>query len=131
MSFISAKYSLLFGIVISLIGGTFLSVSNVEAQSPDADIQELVALIKISRSSTTRAPIQDISLSQGVEFSDLDLSTRSGLIELRMRIEETAQNLCHEIDRRYPTVDDTIGMCVSRTVASAMAQVRRLRASYE
>ncbi|MGB8365023.1 MAG: UrcA family protein [Rhizomicrobium sp.] len=76
--------------------------------------------------SYTGVPIEVISLTRRVGYSDLDLTTVSGVTELKRRINDTAKDACKQLDTLYPEalyppltpkVD-----CVETAVDGAMAQ---------
>lgn len=72
----------------------------------------------------------EFSLSQRVDFGDLDLSRRADRMELRDRVHDTARNLCAEMDARlpelrgYPSEDRE---CVRNATREAMRDVRYAR----
>ena len=47
-------------------------------------------------------PVERISLSRLVRFDDLDLRTASGVRELRLRIRDTAHDICAQLADAYP-----------------------------
>lgn len=75
-----------------------------------------------SRSSVTGAPIEDVALSQGVRFDDLDLTTREGARELHDRVRETARKLCRRLDVAYPISADGSPPCYRTAVEGGLAQ---------
>lgn len=65
-------------------------------------------------------------LSQPVGFSDLDLSNPADRAELRIRIHETAQDLCAELDARVPGLRgdrSAARECVRNAARDAMRDV--------
>jgi UrcA family protein len=77
------------------------------------------------RSSTTGAPIRNVSMSHEIRFNDLDLRTRHGAHRLYERVSYTAQRLCRDLDVRYPVGaddGDSQSSCYHRTMDDAMAQ---------
>lgn len=65
------------------------------------------------------------SLSRPVSFSDLDLSNPADRAELRIRIHETAQDVCAELDARVPGLHDRQANreCVRQAARDAMRDV--------
>lgn len=47
-------------------------------------------------------PIEDVSLSKGVRYDDLDLTTDWGIRKLHDRIAFTARELCRRLDMTHP-----------------------------
>lgn len=67
-----------------------------------------------------------LTISQPVSYSDLDLSRVSDVKELRLRVRDTAINLCSQLATRDANVgddEDTNRECVGRAIQSAMAQL--------
>lgn len=66
------------------------------------------------------------ALSQPVDFSDLDLSNPADRAELRIRVHETAQNLCAELDERVPQLRGDASAdreCVRDAARNAMREI--------
>jgi UrcA family protein len=68
----------------------------------------------------------EYALSREVSFSDLDLSSRADMMELRARVRHTARELCYELNARvpdlrgYPSEDRE---CVRKATQNAMRDV--------
>ena len=69
------------------------------------------------------APIEHVALSRAVRFDDLDLATRTGAHELRLRVRETARDLCGRLKIRYPLETADGPPCYRTALADAMDQV--------
>jgi UrcA family protein len=71
-------------------------------------------------------PIEQLSLAREVDYSDLDLTTQSGVASLRGRIVATARQTCSQLDALYPPTlyppESTDQDCVKSAVNSGMAQ---------
>jgi UrcA family protein len=65
-----------------------------------------------------------ISLTYGVRYDDLDLSTQTGKEELKARVKQAAGEACEELDRQYPFTEPKGPRCVEAAVDSAKDQVR-------
>jgi UrcA family protein len=80
----------------------------------------------VGRSSSTGAPIEEVTLRRHVPYADLDLSTHSGVTELQKRIDATAQETCRELDKMFPLSqnNDSTRSCVSKAVKSARPQAQ-------
>jgi len=68
----------------------------------------------------------EFSLSRPVSFSDLDLSRPDDRAELRIRVHETALDLCAELDAHIPQLRgdrDADRECVREAARSAMRDV--------
>jgi UrcA family protein len=65
-------------------------------------------------------PPEPTTLSQSVNFSDLDLSTREGAHELRARIRDAAHGICSELASRYPIRMANSQPCYEKAVQSGL-----------
>jgi UrcA family protein len=84
--------------------------------------------------SWSGAPIVVARTSRVVEISDLDLSTRWGVRELRNRVERAAYDACDELNNTpglVPADDYDNVDCVHRAVDDAMAQAPITYVDYE
>ncbi|HWA90610.1 MAG TPA: UrcA family protein [Rhizomicrobium sp.] len=68
------------------------------------------------------APPGRLSLSQAVSYNDLDLRTRSGAHELRMRVRDTAQEVCARLAEEYPVKQAPGTNCYKTALDDAMAR---------
>src|SRR5262245_19301258 len=73
-----------------------------------------------------------ISLSQAVNYADLDLSKPADVAELEKRVNKTAQDVCRKLNARYPRTvhqfyDDR--NCVKDASEQGMAAARRAMAA--
>ena len=72
-----------------------------------------------------------VSVSRSVSYADLTLSKPADAAEFRRRIEETARQVCEELDRRVPRSAFDIVLdrdCVRTTTEQAMVSARRVMA---
>ena len=73
------------------------------------------------RSPTTGAPIEVTTISRLVSYADLDRAKPSGATALRSRIDDTAKDLCQELDKLYP-LEPKDRSCVKKAADAAMEQ---------
>lgn len=76
----------------------------------------------VGRSSTTGAPIEQVSVSRVVSARDLDLRTPWGVDAFYDRIDQAARAACREIDMRYPISAGGDPPCVRTAARNAYAQ---------
>lgn len=76
-----------------------------------------------------RAPDSVKSLSQGVSYADLDLSTEAGRKVLRQRISLTARYLCDKLGESS-TGDSIAPSCRDAAAKDAMARVGKLEEGF-
>jgi len=74
-----------------------------------------------------------VSVKYAVMYSDLDLSTHSGAMELQNRITAAAKKGCAAIDKQYPlaTTAPNDKPCVKTAVDGAMAKANEAIAAAE
>jgi UrcA family protein len=70
-------------------------------------------------SSPTRAS-EPTTLSLPVSYSDLDLTTRGGAMELRERVRDAAHDICGELASRYPIKMAVSESCYKKAVESGL-----------
>lgn len=109
------KFALLtLGAVVA--GGVFA------AEQAGQLVVEATRQTKVVGRSYTGNPIEVVSLTRRVAYSDLDLSTQSGASELEKRVNETAQAACKQLDTLYPLTTPSGPSCVKDAVDGAMVQ---------
>jgi UrcA family protein len=64
-----------------------------------------------------------VSMSQPVSYDDLDLRTRTGAHELRLRVADTARNICDRLADNYPYREIPGRSCYKEAVSDAMIRV--------
>jgi UrcA family protein len=81
--------------------------------------------------SYTGIPIEEVSLTRHVGFSDLDLKTPAGKDELDKRIKTVAKEACEQIKKLYPLEqwDTDTRSCVADAVKGARVQEQTILAS--
>jgi UrcA family protein len=70
------------------------------------------------------APIEQITLTRRVGYSDLDLKSKAGADTLEKRVADTAKAACEELDKHYPLLQKNAADCVKAANAEAMVQVK-------
>jgi len=78
---------------------------------------------QVGRSPSTGAPIERISLTRQVDYSDLDLTKPADADELEKRVSDTAKEACKQLDSLYPLTppDPT---CIGKATDGGMAQAK-------
>jgi UrcA family protein len=80
------------------------------------------------RSPTTGAPIESVTLSRPVSYSDLDLSTSKGAHELDSRVAAEAKALCDELDKLFPLTPPDAA-CLKKATDGGMGLAKKLIAA--
>lgn len=88
-----------------------------------------VAKNVVGRSSTTGAPVENLTLTWSVGHSDLDLSKHTDAVELERRIHARAKAVCDELDRLLPLSPPGGPACATAAADGAMIQAQRLIAA--
>jgi UrcA family protein len=74
----------------------------------------------VGRSSTTGAPIEEVTITRKVSYSDLDLTSHVGAAELDKRVNETAKALCARLDLMLTPASGV--SCAKAAAEPALAQ---------
>ena len=79
--------------------------------------------------SYTGVPVEELSLSRVVDYSDLDLSRWTDVQRLDHRIRRAAHATCNQLDREYPqtlypSYQSSDLSCVTKATDEGMAQAR-------
>ena len=77
------------------------------------------------------APIEQVTLTRHVSYSDLDLATHSGASELKKRVAETARMACKQLDELYPLDEKQEPQCYREALAAASQRVDEAIAAAE
>jgi UrcA family protein len=72
-----------------------------------------------------------VSIVYRVNYSNLNIATHSGAVELEKRINDTATNACHQLAKLYPESTEGETPCVQGAVKNAMAGVNKAVAAAE
>lgn len=109
-----------------------LGVGVVVAQELKEISVEVARTTKIvGRSSTTGAPVELVTLTCRVGYSDLDLKSHAGAVTLEKRVRETAKLACDQLDKRYPLDSSESPSCTKKATDEAMVQVHAAIAAAE
>lgn len=74
---------------------------------------------------------ETLSIVYKVDYSDLNLATHSGAIELQNRIKDSATQACSQLAKLFPETTEGDTPCVQGAVKGAMAQASKLIAAAE
>ena len=119
------KYSLLAGSALALML-TALPASAQDynddqsySNAPDEQIEVIAPHYNYER-TPLNAPPGTLKLSQNVSYSDLDLRSRSGAHELRLRVRDAAQDVCTELAEQYPVKQQPGTSCYKTALEDGM-----------
>jgi len=118
----------------ALVGALATPIGSAAAQTTYQTTEQMTIIAPhvhhqtIGRSSTG-IPVEELSLSRAVDYSDLDLSRWADVQRLDYRIRQAAYAACNELDRQYPetlypSYQSSDRNCVARATDEGMAQAR-------
>jgi UrcA family protein len=138
------KQFLFLGAIFLLAGTTSITVAQAPAQSSDTTAQVIepveevtvFAPFVVTRTVERRPksiPVSTITMSRGVNFHDLDLSSEKDVATLETRVRQAADDICRELGRRFPTGrfarSNQNRDCVKNASDSALTEVREVVAA--
>ncbi len=117
--------------VAAQIGGAVLAAEPLEEIVVTAARMGRAAVTTetVGRSSSTGAPMERLSLTWSVAYTDLDLSKPGDVAELDKRIQARASAACKELDRLFPLSPRGGPACVKDAAQGATAQAKRVIAA--
>jgi UrcA family protein len=108
-----------------LVGATCL------AQPMPQVIVEVPHIEKSTQTGPSGQRNQTLSIVYKVDYSDLNLATHSGAVELQNRIKDSATQACQQLAKLFPDTIDGDTPCVQGAVKSAMVQANKFIAAAE
>ena len=103
-----------------LVGATSL------AQGTSEVIVEAPRVEKSTQTVPPGKPREKLSIVYKVDYSDLNLATHSGAVELQNRIKDSAKEACQELATLFPGTIEGETPCVQGAVKNAMVQANKL-----
>lgn len=122
----NGKHAAWRGMGLTLVAAGLVTASGTAfaQETPQVTI-EAEREAKVVGRSPSGIPIELVTLTRRVNYSDLDLNTHTGAMELQKRIAETAKEACKQLDTLYPmTAADGGPSCVKKATDGAMTQAR-------
>ncbi len=114
---------------IGFLAAAFTANILLAQQMPEVTVQASRIVEKQVGRTSSGLPIVDVSLSYGVSYKGLDLSTSAGVNELEKRVSDAAMKACEELSRQYPMSDTTDAECAKSATNKAMVKVHELAAA--
>jgi UrcA family protein len=101
-------------------------MAQAKDQTSDITIRDKPVVARSIGLSDFGEVVYRYTFKQAVSYADLDLSTVSGVAELKKRVRETAQKDCEEVLQMADPVPglDEDSECVDKAAAGAMVQVK-------
>lgn len=108
----------------ALLAGLIMAGSALADELPAITIGAGVVTKSTLGRSSLGAPVEQVTVTHRVSYSDLDLTTQTGAAELRKRVQDTARLACQQLDDLYPTEARNEQECTRTATAQASSQVQ-------
>lgn len=109
-----------------------LAISGVgSTQQQDVLVVEAPHVAKTTQAGPMGTKLAAMSIEYKVVYSDLNLATHSGAVELEKRIKESATKACDQLVKLYPETIEGNPPCVQGAVKNAMEHAKKLIAAAE
>ena len=117
-------------LVLTALGALMVATASLAQPMP----QVIVEVPHVEKSTQT-GPVgqrkETLSIVYKVDYSDLNLATHSGAVELQNRIKDSATHACQQLAQLFPETTEGDTPCVQGAVKGAMAQANKLIAAAE
>ena len=120
---------MLFAAAAGVLASSMVAGIVVAQTSPEVMVQATRLMETSIGRSPSGVPISNISLAYGVNYSDLDLASHAGAMELEKRVSTAALAACKEISRQYPEALPKEPECAKAATEKAMVKVHELEAA--
>ena len=117
---------ILLAVVVGVLASALVSTIAVAQNAEEVTVTASRIVAKTVGHAATGAPINDITLTYGVSYTGLDLSSSAGAEALEKRVNAAAQQACNEIGRQYPHSTPDDWECAKATSAKAMVKAHEL-----
>lgn len=126
--------ALLTAVMAMVLAGTTPALAQQGVDEETIEEIEEIVVVRAPIERETRQPMgpghpktEVIELTRQVSFSDLDLSRHRDVVELRKRIETTAERACERLNEMFPVTREGVtgtARCVQRAVKDAEEQLQ-------
>lgn len=117
-------------IALATIGALVVGGPSLAQQMPEV-VVEAPHVEKTTQAGPMGQRLPAVSIVYRVTYSDLNIATHSGAVELEKRIKDTATQACGQLAKLYPESTEGATSCVQGAVKSSMAQVNKAIAEAE
>jgi UrcA family protein len=115
---------------LTAFGALLVGTTSLAQQMPQV-IVEVPHVEKSTQTGPAGQRRETLSIVYKVDYSDLNLATHSGAVELQNRIKESATQACQELAKLFPETTEGDTPCVQGAVKSAMVQANKYIAAAE
>jgi UrcA family protein len=116
---------------VAVVGCLAVSGLGVAQQQPETLVVEAPHVERTTQPGAMGMKRPAMSIEYKVNYTDLNLATHSGAVELEKRIKVSATQACDQLAKLYPETVQGDPPCVTGAVKSAMAQAQKLIAAAE
>jgi len=116
-------------VTVGLLASSLAAGIAVAQKTPEVMVQATRLVETNTARSPSGVPISNISLAYGVNYSDLDLASHAGALELEKRVSNAALAACKEISRQYPEALPKEPECAKAATDKALVKVHELEAA--
>jgi UrcA family protein len=116
---------------ISVVGCLAVSGIGMAQQPTDTLVVEAPHVERTTQPGAMGIKRPAMSIAYKVNYSDLNLATHSGAVELEKRIKASATQACDQLAKLYPETVQGDPPCVTGAVKTAMARAQKLIAAAE
>jgi UrcA family protein len=115
-----------FPLAIALVVASGAAFAQQQGRTSHIDIQGGQVQVAPVGMSDSGIPVERFQLDRTVSYANLDLSTVSGVTELKKRVRETAREACEDLDTADPIdlLQSDNATCMKEATAAAMRQVK-------
>jgi len=117
-------------LALTTIGALLVGATSL-AQQMSQVIVEVPRVEKSTQTGPTGQRRETLSIVYKVDYSDLNLATHSGAVELQNRIKDSAAQACQQLAKLFPETTEGDTPCVQGAVKSAMVQANKFIAAAE
>lgn len=116
---------------VTVVGCLAMGGVGMAQQQPETLVVEAPHVEQTTQAGAMGMKRPAMSIDYKVNYSDLNLATHSGAVELERRIKASATQACDQLVKLYPETVQGDPPCVTGAVKKAMAQAQRLIAAAE
>lgn len=117
-------------IALATIGALVGGGPSLAQQTPEV-IVEAPHVEKTTQVGPMGQRIPALSIVYKVSYSDLNLATHSGAVELEKRVKDSATKACQQLAKLYPESTEGATPCVEGAIKGGMAQANKAIAAAE
>jgi UrcA family protein len=117
-------------LALATIGALLVGGPSLAQQIPEV-IVEAPHVERTTQAGPMGRSTPAVSIVYHVNYTDLNIATHSGAVELEKRIKESATAACEQLAKLYPEGTEPPNGCVQTAVKNAMTQVNKAVAAAE